>query len=445
MQAGPPHVDRARPLPWRVACAVLAALALAACDDEPILPGERIPVRPDEAPAALAAGAAIPGISLPAPRVNAEWTHVNGTAEGRITHPALATVPQPRWQVDIGEGGGRRSRLIVGPIAAGGLIFAVDANAQLSAVTPAGAVAWTTSLVPPGQQPDSGPGGGMAYAGGVLFVTTGFGEVMALDPSTGGIYWREMLDAPVRAAPVVSGGQVYVVARDDTAYGLDAQSGEFLWRDAGAVGGAGLLGGASPATDGQILMVPYSSGELLALLSRNGIQLWGTAVTGGRRELVRNRIGDITGDPVIDGGTVYASNQSGRTVSVDLRTGVRNWTISEGAFGPAWPTGGSLFLLSDQGELVRIAAGSGEVLWSVQLPQYENPERRRSAIPHYGPILAGGRLWVASGDGLLRAFAPGNGRQVASLPLPGGAAAAPIVAGGVMYVVTRDGTLHAFQ
>ena len=61
------------------------------------------------------------------------------------------------------------------------------------------------------------------------------------------------------------------------------------------------------------------------------------------------------------------------------------------------------------------------------------------------PILAGGRLWVASGDGLLRAFSPVNGALLAEVPLPGGAAAPPAVAGGVMYVVSGDGKLLAFQ
>ncbi|MBA3323972.1 MAG: PQQ-binding-like beta-propeller repeat protein, partial [Rhodobacteraceae bacterium] len=289
----------------------------------------------------------------------------------------------------------------------------------------------------------SGPGGGMAEAGGVLYVTTGFGEVMALNPATGGEYWRVTLDAPIRAAPTVADGRVYVVARNDSAYAFSASDGAILWRVQGA-GGPGVLGGASPAVDGALVAAPFISGEVLGLLARNGLQIWGTAVTGGRRELVRNRISDITGDPVIDGAVVYASNQSGRTISLDRATGERNWTIPEGAFGPAWPVGGSVFLLSDLGSLVRVDAETGGLIWSTQLPEYFNA-RRREAIAHHGPLLAGGRLWVASSDGLLRAFSPNDGALVGTVPLPGGAAAPPALARGVMYVVTRDGRLHAFQ
>ena len=118
--------------------------------------------------------------------MNAEWTHRNGAARGRLVNPALRPVPQLIWSADIGAGDAKRRRLITGPIVAGGLIFTLDATGQVTAVTRSGQIAWSRSLVPEGAVPDGGTGGGFAEAGGVLFVTTGFGEVWALDPASGG-------------------------------------------------------------------------------------------------------------------------------------------------------------------------------------------------------------------------------------------------------------------
>ena len=435
--------------PARASSLILAMLlALAACSRDDTLPGQRIPVRADDGPAPEAARAT--PLSLPPATLNPDWTHRDGASAGRLVHPALRPAPQLVWSVDIGAGDAKRTRILTGPIVAGGLVYAMDAEGRLTAVTRDGRIAWTRSLVPAGQVPESGFGGGLAAAGGVLFVTTGFGEVFALSPATGGTIWRRTLDAPMRAAPAVSDGKVIVVLRDDTAYGLDAGTGETQWRVQGT-GGTGLLGGASPATDGQLAVIPFASGEVLGVLARNGLTVWGTAVTGGRRDLARNRINDISGDPVIDGQTVYASNQSGRTVRLDSRTGELAWTIDEGSYGPAWPVGGSIFLLSDVGSLVRADADTGALVWEVRLPEYF-PHRGffgrgkpYLAIPYYGPILAGGRLWVAGADGLLRAFSPVDGAALAQVPLPGGAAAAPAVAGGVLYVTTRNGRLLAFQ
>lgn len=432
-----------------IAVALAGLLLLAGCSgkDAP-LPGTRLPLRPDEASVAPAAARAL---ALPPAVVNADWTHRNGAAGGRIEHPALAQVPQLRWAAPLGEGDGRRRRLVVGPIVGGGLVYAMDAAGQLSAFDTGGRLAWRTSVVPAGQDPDSGPGGGMALSGNVLFVTTGFGEVLALAPGSGGVIWRRMMTAPVQGAPTVSGGQVFVVLNDDTALALDVRTGATAWQLRGT-GGTGLLGGASPAASGDLVVFPFASGEVLGAMARNGMTVWGTVVSGGRRDVARNRINDISGDPVIAGNAVYASNQSGRTIRLDRTTGERLWTTTEGAYGPAWPVGDSLFLMSDIGTLVRIDAATGAILWSTQLPAYEprfglfgNPKPPIAAVAHYGPILAGGRLWVASGDGFLRAFAPQDGRLLAEVALPGGAAAAPAVAGGVLYVTTRDGRLLAFQ
>lgn len=443
------HVLRSPRLARASGLVLAALLTIAGCSDKNApLPGERIPIRADAEPAAGSGGAR--ALSLPPAVTNADWTHRNGAAGGRLVHPALRPVPQLIWSVDIGAGDDKRSRILTGPIEAGGVVYAMDAAGRLTAVTRAGQVAWTRSLVPDRQVPDSGPGGGLAFDRGVLFVTTGFGEVWALSPTNGGTIWHKTMDAPIRAAPVVAGGRVVVVLRDDTAFALDAGSGQTLWRVQGT-GGTGLLGGASPAADGQLVVIPFASGEVLGVLARNGLTIWGTAVTGGRRAFARNDINDISGDPVISGNVVYASNQSGRSIRIDAETGERTWTIPEGSYGPAWPVGGSVFLLSDVGALVRADADTGEILWQVKLPEYfpnrglfgrGKPYR---AIPHYGPVLAGGRLWVASADGLLRAFSPVDGSLLAQVDLPGGAAAAPAVAGGIMYVTTRDGHLLAFQ
>jgi outer membrane protein assembly factor BamB len=435
-----------------IAAALLALAVLAACDrGDQILPGERIPVRPDPTAEAEAGPSRARAIGLPPPRVNAAWTHQNGAAGGRPAHPALAPVPQLRWAADIGAGDARRARILTAPIVSGGLVFTIDAAGQMTAVVAGdGRVAWRRSLVPPAARPDSGPGGGIAVAGGVLYVTTGFGEVLALSPETGQPFWRVTLEAPIRAAPAVRDGRVIAVLRNDTAFALDARTGATLWRVQGT-GGTGLLGGAAPAAEGPLVVVPFASGEVLGVLARNGLTVWGTAVTGGRREFVRNSITDVSGAPVIDGEAVYASNQAGRTIRVDRLTGERAWTIQEGSYGPAWPVGGSVFLLSDIGMLVRADAATGEIVWSVQLPElFPNPGffgrgQPFRAVSHYGPVLAGGRLWVASADGLLRAFRPSDGALLAELALPGGAAAPPAVAGGVMYVVSRDGRLLAYQ
>ncbi|MEM8570304.1 MAG: PQQ-binding-like beta-propeller repeat protein [Pseudomonadota bacterium] len=441
--------------PRRATILVLSAMlvVLSACNrGDERLPGEREPIRPVAVSAASTPSATPRSrpINLPVARTNADWSQRNGSASGRLSHPAFAAVPQVRWTRNIGAGSSRRAQLIVSPIVAGGLVFSMDSRSQLSAHNPQGDLVWSQSLVPEGQRPDAGPGGGIAVADGALFASTGFGEVLALSSASGQILWRESFDAPIRSAPVVQNGRIYAILRDDRAVALSASDGETLW-EASSTGGTGLLGGAVPAVSGSRVVIPFTSGEVRAVSASTGLWEWSTAITLGRLDLARSSIEDITGDPVISGTSVFASSQNGRTVRINLATGERIWTFGEGSYGPIWPVGGSIFLVSDESRLVRADATQGTEIWSVQLPDL-HPNRNWlgnrqpfRAITHFGPILAGGRLWVASGDATLRAYSPVDGALLVEIALPSGAAAPPIVAGGIMYVVTENGQLVALQ
>jgi outer membrane protein assembly factor BamB len=134
-------------------------------------------------------------------------------------------------------------------------------------------------------------------------------------------------------------------------------------------------------------------------------------------------------------------------VALEIANGDRIWTATEGAVGPVWPAGGSVFMVNDLGELLRLDADDGTAIWRVQLPALvEGRERRqKTRFAHYGPVLAGGRLVVASSDGLIRQFDPTSGALVGTIEIRGGAASNPVVANGTLYVVSKRGELLAFR
>ena len=70
------------------------------------------------------------------------------------------------------------------------------------------------------------PGGGVAYAD-VMFVTTGFGEVLALNVADGGIIWRVQNNVGFSNAPTVRNGCVYVA--QTAGCRLSADDGARLW------------------------------------------------------------------------------------------------------------------------------------------------------------------------------------------------------------------------
>jgi outer membrane protein assembly factor BamB len=175
--------------------------------------------------------------------------------------------------------------------------------------------------------------------------------------------------------------------------------------------------------------------------------VWRASVAGRRLGRAYGLVSEISADPVVAGPVTYVGNASGRLVALETRSGEQIWAAVEGATTTVALGGGSIFLVNDESRLVRLDADTGEVIWQVELPYFVNdkPNRRKAIFAHYGPILAGGRLVIASSDGLLRFFSPTDGSLVGSLEIPGGAAAAPVAAGGAVYVVGAEGQLHAFR
>jgi len=375
------------------------------------------------------------------------WSHRGGTPTHRIAHAALNQTLTSLWSTRIGDGNTRRARITADPVAGGGLIFAMDAHGRVSAVTPSGQIAWTADLTPPGDRPTEASGGGLAFSSGRIYATTGFGRLHALDASSGRQIWRQEFDAPIAGSPTAFGDFVYVVSRDNQAFTVRRDTGRLEWTLPGAGSGSMAAGGSGPAVSDQVAVFPFGSAQLIGTLPRGGLQLWASSLAGKRRGRAYAGVSDITGDPVLVGGTVYAGSPAGRVAAIDAGSGDRVWTANDGAMGQIVPVGGALFFVSDQGQLTRLNAMTGETVWSVNLPfQTEERARRRLAIiPHYGPVLAGGRLYVGSGDGQLRAFDPRSGATLAEYVLPGGAASSPIVVNGTLYIMSSRGVLHAFR
>ena len=420
-------------------------VALSGCsyfeEDEPILPGERIPVRASPADRQTSSG---PAAALSAPRANAEWTQVNGSASHASGHLAAPASLSVAWRADAGAGG---DGLTATPIVANGAVFTLDGAAQVSSFTTSGKANWRVDVTPEGEDSSDGFGGGLAYDSGALYVTTGFGEVLALDPSSGEIRWRQQMSAPVRAAAAAANGVVIAVARDNTALAFAGEDGSVLWRVSGASStGAGVLGGASPAiSPGGVAVLPFASGELIAVRVTSGQRLWTDVVSGGRRAFARSVISDISADPVIQGVVVISGNQAGQLVAIDGRNGRRGWAREFGARNAVWIDGTSVYLVSDNAELRRLASNDGGSVWATTLAEYRDPEDREDAIAYGGPVLAGGKLILTSSEGRVMSFDPATGEQVGETPVSGLSGLGPVVAGGTVYVMTKEGGLVALR
>lgn len=439
--------NRDRRLATGLVVAGIALAVLSGCSRDEILEGERLDLRAPWGEERTVENRAAP-ISLPSQSANAAWTHRQGSASGRPAHPSLSANPQRVWSTPIGQGDARRLTLDTDPVAGGGRVFTLDAHARVQATSASsGEAIWSRDLTPDWARQGAASGGGLALADGRLYVASAHAFLAALDTETGEMIWRHRFDAPLNGPPVVQGDRVFVSASDSSMWALDTASGRIDWTRRGTESITAMARGAAPAISGENVIFPTQAGELVAMRRGNGAEQWTAQLAGRRVGAARANISAITGDPVVDGSRVYAANQAGRVAAFDARSGSLIWAAHEGAEAPVWVAGGSVFLVSDENRLMRLDASNGQPIWAHELPRFatERPRRQATIFPQHGPVLAGGRLWVASGDGPVRGFDPVSGEEVIALSVPRGAASAPVVMGGTMFVLGRDGQLHAFR
>ncbi len=386
-------------------------------------------------------------IDLPTAQTVSSWPQVSLNAQNLVPHLNFSTAPTRLWSADIGEGDGRKHRITADPVVADGRIYTLDAQSGVMAHDLNGAPLWSADLTPAGERQEDATGGGLAVVDGVLYATSGFGALVALDAGTGDTLWVQDTDAAVTGAPTVRDGIIYLVSRDNRAWAIEAAEGRILWQLPGTPSPAGLVGGAAPALTDRVAVFPFGSSELVATLRKSGIRVWASAVSGERRGRVYAAITDISGDPVVDGGTIYAATQSGRVAAVNATNGERIWTAEEGAYSPVIPIADAIFLVSDDARLVRLDRATGETVWSVDLPYFlkDKPKKFKEIYAHYGPVIAGGQVLVASNDGLLRYFDPVDGSLTATAEIPGGASTNPVIVDQTLYIVSQNGQLHAFR
>jgi outer membrane protein assembly factor BamB len=427
--------------------ALAAALMLAGCgsDKKTEITGTRISVL--ELDKQLVPDPKLTGqpILLPPPYANPAWPGAGGYPNHAMYHLQLGDKIRRDWSRGIGEGAARHSRITAQPVVADGRVFALDGQTTVSAYdAKTGDRLWRFDTQPK-DAADGGFGGGVAYADGKLYVATGYAEVLALDASSGKLLWRQPVAAPVHSSPTVADGRIYAVTVDNELDVLDVSDGHRLWNHNGIPEPTNLLGGASPAVEGDIVVVPYSSGEIYALRVQNGQPVWNDSLTTARPLGALSSLADIHGQPVIDRGRVFAVSHAGLLVSIDLRTGDRVWEQDIGGVHMPWVAGDYVYVVSDDGDLICLTRDDGRVRWVRALPRYEDEEAKKDPVQWSGPVLAGDRLIVVSSEGEAFSVSPYTGAVLGHADFPDGVFVNPLVAGDTLYVVTDDAELIALR
>jgi outer membrane protein assembly factor BamB len=414
------------------------------------LPGRRISVLKAEEKGAISGPESTGPIVLPPAVVNVAWSQPGGTASNAPGHLAVGDALHTIWTAEAGEGSSKRKRLTAIPIVYDNKIFTMDAEGVIRAISTAdGGTVWQVVTMPEGKSgfnylhpfntnnmARAGFGGGIAADSGKIFAATGYGTVLALDAKSGDAIWTKKLDIPIRQAPTAADGRVFIVNSESETFCLNAGDGSQLWTQKGLPENAAVLTSASPAVSGNLVYVPYPSGEITAIDVKTGQPKWTEALAKGD---INNSATTAVGEaarPVVDGPTVFAMNRGGQLIATSKEKGERLWTRDIGGSQTPWVAGDTVFVVDSTGKLIALNRKDGKVRWVTPLPG----DARWS-----GPVLAGSRLWLASSKGLFVGVDAASGNISLQNDLGSPVMITPVVAESRLYVLTDEGKLIAMN
>ncbi|AXK71726.1 outer membrane protein assembly factor BamB [Lysobacter sp. TY2-98] len=334
------------------------------------------------------------------------------------------------WNAKVGGGEGHLG-LRQGPVVDSGRVYAAAVKGGVYALDlQTGKAVWHHETK---VQVSGGPGvgEGLVVVGGLE------GEVIALDAATGAEKWTAKVGNEVIAAPTVGQGRVFVRSVDGRVTAFDSATGERRWFWNHDLPTLTARGNDGVTLGPGVLFVGNDDGTVTMLAVNDGHPLWDLPIAQpeGRNEL--ERMADVDGTPVLEGGTLFATSMKKTTMAIDAPNGRPMWSAEHG--GPGRPAVGSdrVVVTEADGGVFALDKSSGGALW-----QQAGLLRRDVTAPAVvGDVAVVGDLdgyvhWLRLSDGAFAARTRAGGDAIL---------AAPVVSDGIVLVQNIDGRLTAFR
>ena len=336
--------------------------------------------------------------------------------------PITASVtPRVAWTASVGKAGG----FPLHPQLADNRVYAVAADGGLTVLdADTGKVATRVDL-------KKKISGGVGVAEGKVLLGTLKGDVMALDLS-GKVLWSTQLAGEVLAAPAIARKVVVARTADGRIFGLSVEDGKRVWVFQRPAPPLLLRSDAGVVTAGGDIVAGYANGKLIALDSDDGKLTWEVTVSPPRGSTELERIADIAGAPLLDGGNVCAGAFQGKVACFEVVTRNMLWSRDVSTSLPLARDAKNLYVTDDASAVHALDRVTGASAWKQDKLLYR---RLTAPLPHEGHILVG------DGFGFLHVLSPDDGAIIGRVATDGSAILALVPVAGGVILQTEKGTV----
>tara|TARA_B100000686_G_C16782784_1_gene973089 strand:+ start:388 stop:1689 length:1302 start_codon:yes stop_codon:yes gene_type:complete len=287
--------------------------------------------------------------------------------------------------------------------------------------------------------------GGLSYFNNKIIFVDGYGQVMAIDSNSGDTIWQKSFPFPILSAPLIYRGLVYFISADNRLFAVDFETGETAWSFQTIVESKKSIYTASPVAFENIIIAPFSNGELIAFRYDDGSPLWSDLAS--KVSIISNfDIKDISANPVISFNNIYTLSTNGKFLSINLITGNRNWVVDISGRNTPIISGKQIYLIDDDAKLICLNKDTGEIYWITQLDKYKAGESFKNLNLWLGPYALNDNLYLISYFGELLKINPMDGKILKTDNLGiNGIMVEPILLTDQFYIMDINSNVYKFR
>ena len=242
----------------------------------------------------------------------------------------------------------------------------------------------------------------------------------------GSLAWQFTMGNIATGYPYVANGVVYLGNQDNFLHAVSAATGKQVWKN-----GLGSVQ-AAPQLVGGMICVIADAGHFSAVRAATGTVAW-----------------QLAADGVPPPARIWASEGTSVFLSPTLEQPLNAYDAASGSVvgsygsaGQFWggvfgAADGVLYAIEDLGALHAFEISSGTGLW--------NASPNVGSVSGIPLIVSGGSIYLLTDDGILYSLSTANGQQNWSYQTGGTEVSQPAFADGMVYIIDEDGTLHAID
>ena len=345
----------------------------------------------------------------------------------KLTDIEQRVAPRALWQASVGKSAGYRFF----PAVDGDKVATAAADGTVSILD--AATGKQVVRIEAGAKLASGVGS----ADGRVVVVTTKGDVLAFD-NAGKELWKSSVAGEVLAPPALAGGAVVLRTSDGRVLALNAADGKRRWIYQRASPALTLRSDAGVIATRTEVVAGYPGGKLIALDLADGKLTWEATLALPRGATELERISDVGGVPLIEGGRICAAAYQGKIACFEIASSNLIWSRDISSANSIAGDSRYFYAADVDGMVVALDRNSGANIW-----KQDKLARRKLT----SPVVVDGNVVVGDVEGFLHFISPEDGSMIGRFATDGTPinAIVPAASGKAIFVQTAGGNLYSIS